>query len=137
MPGMKLLSGLPLDQIGHSPGRPQPGAVTQHLGAFFQPAPQLFQLGRQQPRLATGPTCLMQRTGSCFAPSLMPSTDRLPMNPQLSGDLALTQTPLEKSGSLESSPFQIIKVAFNAFWVTHAQKIARKPERVTILCDIQ
>ncbi len=137
MPGMKLLSGLPLDQIGHAPGRPQPGAIAQHLGAFLQSAPQLFQLGGQQPRLATGPTRLMQRTGSCFAPGLVPSTDRLPMNPQLSGDLALTQTPLEKSGSLEPPPFQIIKVAFNAFWVTHAQKLARKQEPVTILCDIQ
>jgi len=59
------------------------------------------------------------------------------MNPQPSGDLALTQTPLEKSGSLKSPPFQIIKVAFNAFWVTHAQKLARKPQHVTILCDTQ
>src|SRR5690349_10790523 len=109
MPWMKLLPGLPLDQISYAPGRPQPGAVAQHLGAFFQPAPQLFQLGRQQPRLATRPAGLMQRTGSCFAPGLVPSTYRLPMNPQLSGDLGLTQAPLEKSGSLESPPFQIIK----------------------------
>lgn len=137
MPGMKLLSGLTLDQIGHTPDGPDPGAVAQHLGAFFQSAPQLFQLGRQQPRLATGPAGLTQRTGAGFAPSLVPSTYRLPMNPQLSGDLALTQAPLEKSGSLEAPPFQIFKVAFNAFWITHAQKLAQKPNCVTILCDIQ
>lgn len=125
MPGMKLLSGLTLDQIGHAPGRPQPGPVAQHLGAFFQPASQLLQLGRQQPRLATGPAGLTQRTGAGIAPGLVPSTDRLPMNPQLPGDLALTQTPLEKSGSLESPPFQIIKVAFNAFRIAHAHRLPR------------
>ncbi len=137
MPGMKLLSGLTLDQIRHAPSRPQPGTVAQHLGTFFQPAPQLLQLGRQQPRPATSPAGLTQRTGACFAPGLVPPTDRLPMNPQLPGYLALTQTPLEKPGRLESPPFQVIKVAFNAFWVTHAPKLAQKPERVTILCDTQ
>src|SRR5512143_2906191 len=127
MPRMKLLSGLPLDQIRHAPGRPQPGTVTQYLGAFFQSATQVFQLGRQQPRLATGPACLKQRAGAFFAPCLVPSTYRLPMNLQPSGDLALTQPPLEKSGGLESPPFQIIKVAFNAFWVTHAQRLPQRP----------
>ena len=47
MPGVKLLSSLPLNQIGYAPSRPQPGTVTQHLAAFFQSATQLFQLGRQ------------------------------------------------------------------------------------------
>ena len=137
MPGVKLLSSSPLNQIGYAPGRPQPGTVTQHLGAFFQSATQLFQLGRQQPRLASGSTRLKQCLGSLFSPSLMPPTDRLSMNLQLSGDLALTKATVKESGGLKSSPFQSIKITLNAFWVTHAQKLAPKLTAVTILCEIQ
>jgi hypothetical protein len=134
---MKLLSSLPLNQIGYAPGCPQPGTVTQHLGAFFQSATQLFQLGRQQPRLATGSTRLKQCLGSLFSPCLVPSTDRLPMNLQLSGYLALTQASIKKSGGLKSSPFQSIKITLNAFWVTHAQRLTPKLIAVTILYEIQ
>ena len=137
MPGMKPLSGLPLNQIGHAPGRPQPGAVAQYLWAFFQAATQLVQLGGQQPRLATGSACLTQRAGAFFAPGLVPATDRLAMNSQPSGDLALTQAPVEKFGGLESPPFQIVKIAFNAFWVAHAQRLSQLLGCVTILCEIQ
>ena len=137
MPGMKLLSSLPLNQIRHAPGRPQPGTVTQHLGAFFQSATQLFQLGRQQPRLATRPTSLKQCPGSLFFPSLVPQTDRLPMNLQLSGYLALTQAPIKESSGLKSSSFQSIKITLNAFWVTHAQRLPPKLTGVTILCESQ
>jgi hypothetical protein len=137
MSGVKLLSSLPLNQIRHAPGRPQPGTVTQHLGAFFQSATQLLQLGRQQSRLATGPTGFKQCAGSLFFPSLMPPTDRLPVNLQLSGYLALTQTPIKESSGLKPSPFQSIKITLNAFWITHAQRLPPKLTGVTILCETQ
>ena len=137
MPGMKLFSSLPLNQIRYPPGGPQPSTVTQHLGTFFQSTTQLFQLGRHQPRLATGSACLMQRADSLFAPCLVPPTYRLPVNLQPSGYLALTQSSVEKLGGLESPPFQFIKIAFNAFWIAHAQRLARVPKIVTILCDTQ
>lgn len=137
MPGMKLLSGLALDQIGHTPGGPQPGAVAQHLRAFFQPAPQLFQLGRQQSWLATSPTGLTQRTATCFAPGLVPSTYRLPVNLKPARYLALAQAPVEKPSGLESPSFQFIEIAFNASWIAHAQRLALRLRRVTILCEAQ
>jgi hypothetical protein len=56
---MKLLPRLSLDQVGHTPGRPQAGAIAQHLGTLFQSAAQLIQLGGLQPRSTTGPTRLI------------------------------------------------------------------------------
>jgi hypothetical protein len=137
MPGMKLLSGLALDQIGHTPGGPQSGAVAQHLRTFFQPAPQLFQLGRQQSRLTTSPTDLTQRTAASFAPGSVPSTYRLPVNLKPSGYLALAQALVEEPGGLEPPPFQFSEIAFNAFWIAHAQRLPQDPGGVTILCDTQ
>ena len=123
MPRMKLLSGLPLNQIRHAPGGPQSGAVTQYLRPCFQSASQLLQLGRQQPGLATRPACLTQGTGTLFTPRLIPPTYRLSVNLQPSGYLALIQTSVEKPGGLESPPLQFIKIAFNAFWIAHAQRL--------------
>jgi hypothetical protein len=33
--------------------------------------------------------------------------------------------------------FQLIKIAFDAFGITHAQRLTQESIRVTILCDIQ
>jgi hypothetical protein len=134
---MKPLSGLPLDQIGHAPGRPQPRAVTQHLGTFFQSSAQFLQLPRQQPGFATGSGGLKERLGSLFPPRLVPPADRLAVDAQFAGHLALTEATIKESSGLESPPFQFIEIAFNAFWVAHAQRVARKLGLVTILCETQ
>ena len=134
---MKLLPRLSFDQVGDAPGCPQPGAISQHFRAFFESAAQPLQLFGQQPRFATGPTGFEQGLGSLFSPGLVPSTDRLPMDPQFARYLALTQATVEESGGLESPPFQAVEIAFYAFGVAHAQRLTRKPERVTILCDTQ
>ena len=56
---------------------------------------------------------LPQRAGAFFAPSLVPATDRLAMNFQRPGNLALAQASVEKSGGLESPSFQFFKIAFS------------------------
>ena len=120
---MKLLSSLSLDQIGHAPGRPQPSAIAQRFGTFFQSAAQLLPLRRQQPGFATSPASLEERLGPLFSPSLVPSTDRLTVNPQLAGHLALTAAAVKELSGFESPPFQVLEIAFNAFWVAHDPKI--------------
>ncbi len=120
---MKLLSCLSFDQIGHTPGRPQAGAITQDLGTFFQALTQLVQLRRQQARFAAGSPSLKKRLGSLFFPGLVPTTDRLPVNPQFPGHFPLTEAAVKQLGSSESPPFQIVEVSFNAFWVAHAQRL--------------
>ena len=134
---MKLLARLSFDQVGDATGCPQPGAISQHFRTFFESAAQLFQLLGQQPRFATGPTGFEQSLGSLFSPGLVPSTDRLPVDAQFAGDLALTQTTVEESGGLESPPFQGIEIALHAFWIAHAQTIAQVLTSVTILCETQ
>ncbi len=134
---MKLLPRLPLDQVGDTPSRPKRGAVSQYFRAFFEPAAQLLQLLGKQPRLAPGPTGFEQGLGSLFSPGLVPSTDRLPMDSQFAGYLALAQPAVEESGGPESPPFQAIEIALHASWIAHARTIARLFRSVTILCKSQ
>jgi hypothetical protein len=134
---MKLLTRLSLNQVCYPPGRPQRGTITQYLRAFFETVAQLRQLLGQQPRLAAGPTGFEQGLGSLFSPGLMPPTDRLPVNPQFPGNLALTQTTVEEFGRLESPTFQVVEITFYAFWIAHAQRLAREKGLVTILYERQ
>ena len=134
---MKLLSRLPFDQVGHAPGGPKCRAVSQDFRAFFEPAAQLLQLFGEQPRFAASSTSLEQGLGPLFSPGLVPSANRLPMDLQLARYLALTQPSVKESRRLETAPFQANEVAFYAFWIAHAQTIARALRRVTILCKRQ
>jgi hypothetical protein len=134
---MKFLPRLPFDQVGDAPGRPKRGAISQHFRAFFESAAQVLQLFGKQPRFATGPTGFEQGFGSLSSPGLVPPANRLPMDAQSAGYLALAQSTVEESGGLESPSFQAIKIALHAFWIAHAQTIARVSERVTILCKRQ
>jgi hypothetical protein len=119
---MKLLPRLSLDQIGHPPGGPQRSAIAQRLGTGFQTATEHFQLGRLQPGLTARSPSLAERLGSLLFPSLMPAADRLAVNPQSPGDLALMEASIKQPGGFEPPPFQFIKIAFNAWWITHARK---------------
>ena len=90
-----------------------------------------------QPGLTTGSRRFAKRLGSSLFPGLVPAADRLPVNSQTPGDLALMNTSVKKPGGPEASPFQFIKIPFNAFWITHAPSLAQKIRAVTILCEIQ
>jgi hypothetical protein len=125
MSGMKLLTGLSLDQVSHPPGRPQASAIAQHLRTLFQSMAQLLQLRGLQPRFPTSSASLKERLGSLFSPRLVPPTDRLAMNPKLPGHLSLTKATVKKSGGLESPPFQAIEIAFYTFWIAHDQRLSR------------
>ena len=134
---MKLLSRLPFDQVGNAPGCPKCRTVSKHFRAFFESAPQLLQLFGKQPWFAAGSTGLEQGFGPLFSPGLVPSANRLPMDLQFTGHLALTQPSVEEPRRLKSAPFQAIEVAFHAFWIAHAQTIAWVFRVVTILCNRQ
>jgi hypothetical protein len=67
----------------------------------------------------------------------MPTADRLAVNAQLPGDFPLMEAPVKKFGGSKPPPFQLCKITFDAFWITHAQKLARRIKRVTILCERQ
>src|SRR5436190_19878369 len=134
---MKLLTGLSLDQIGHPPRSPQPGAIPQRLGAFLQSSAQLLQLDRLQPGFAARPSGLLQRLDSLLFPSLIPAADGLAMNLQPPGDLRLTQAFVKQLSCFESPLFQLIKISCHAFWITHAQRLALTSTCVTILCEHQ
>ena len=122
---MKLLSRLPFDQVGHAPGGPKCCAVSQHFRAFFEPAAQLLQLFGKHSRFAPGSAGLEQGLSPLLSPGLVPSANRLPMDLQFAGYLALTQPSVKEPRRLETAPFQAIEVAFYAFWIAHAPTIAR------------
>jgi hypothetical protein len=134
---MKLLPRLSLNQIGHPPGGPQRSAIAQRLGAFFQAFTEFFQLDRLQAGLTACSCGLAERLGPLLFPGLMPAADRLAMNTQSPGDLALMDASIKKPGGFESSAFQFIKIAFDAFGITHARRLTPEVAIVTILCECQ
>jgi hypothetical protein len=120
---MKLLPRLSLDQIGHPPSGPERSTIAQRYGPGFQAFAELFQLHRLQARFTAHLCSLAERLGSLPLPSLVPAADRLAVNAQSPGDLSLMDAPIKKPGGFEPSPFQFIKIAFDAFWISHAQKL--------------
>jgi hypothetical protein len=47
------------------------------------------------------------------------------------------EASVKKSGGFKPPPFQLFKIAFDAFWITHAQIVTQRYKRVTILCECQ
>jgi len=137
MTGMKLLSSLPFDQIGHPPSGPQASAITQSFGACFQALAHLLQLLRVQARFAARASSLFESVGSVVQPGMMPTADRLAMDLEFARHLGLAQALVEELGGFEPPPLQLTKVAFNAFGITHAQRLSRESTDVTIFYDIQ
>jgi hypothetical protein len=121
MSWMKLLPSLSLDQIGHAPCSPKCGAITQGFGTFFQPLTQLLQLNWLQTGLTARPCRLNQCLGSLLLPGLVPTADRLAVNSQSSSDFPLMEALIKKPGGSKPSPFELFKITFDAFRVTHAE----------------
>jgi hypothetical protein len=67
----------------------------------------------------------------------MPPADRLAVHPQAPGYLALMDASIKEPSGFESPPFQFIKIAFDAFRITHARRLTRGTARVTIICESQ
>jgi hypothetical protein len=47
------------------------------------------------------------------------------------------EAPVKKFGGSKPSPFELFKITFDAFGITHAQKLPRSTKHVTILCERQ
>ena len=121
MSGMKLLPCLSLNQIGHPPCGPERSAITQRLGALFQPLAQLVELLGSQTGFAAGSSSFLERLGSLFFPGLVPAIDRLLMHAQLPRNLSLSDALLKQFGRLKPPYFQLVEITFNAFGVSHTQ----------------
>jgi hypothetical protein len=67
----------------------------------------------------------------------MPTANRLTVNAQSPGHFPLMAASVEKFGGFEPSPFELFKITFNAFRITHAQILAPRTDYVTILCELQ
>ncbi len=134
---MILLPSLSVHQIGHTLGRPQRSVVAQGFRTFLQDLAQFLQLDRLQTRFTASACRFAQRLGSVLFSSLMPPADRLAMHAQSSGDLALMEPSVKELGGLESRLFQFIKIAFNAFWISHARSLTLRTSPVAILCEMQ
>jgi len=112
---MKLLPSLALNQIRHARRGPKGGPVTQRFGTGLQALAQLRQLNRLQAGLTARPHRLNQGFRSLFLPGLMPSADRLAVNPQSPGHFPLMEALVKKPGGFKPSPFQLFKITLNAF----------------------
>ena len=134
---MKLLPGLPFNPIGHAPGRPQRGAISQRLRTLFQTFAQLFHLAGLQTRLASGARRFAKRPGALLFPGLMLPADRLAMHTPHRAT-SPGGRPVKESGSFEPPPFQFIKIVLDVFGMTHVGKLPNGISVATlILCDRQ
>src|SRR5215471_21037835 len=129
MTRMESLPRLALNEIGHPPGGPKSGTITQGLRTLLETAAQLFQLRRLKAWLTACASRLLERPCSVGFPTLMPSADRLPVHVELAGHLGLAQALVEEFGGFESPPFQLVKITFNAFGITHAPKSSMRTYR--------
>jgi hypothetical protein len=129
MVGMVSHSGLAFDHGGHALGRPEKSAKAVSFGTFFEGAFQLEQVFLAQAGLAPGPSGLPESLGTVGLPGFEPAAGRLPVDAHLPGDLGLAQSAVKELDGLETPSFQLrqlVGIAFNAFWITHAQSIAQK-----------
>jgi hypothetical protein len=129
MVGMVSHSGLAFDHGGHAPGGPKKGAKAVAFGTFFECAFQLEQALVAQAGLAPGPSGLAERLGAVGLPGFEPAVGRLPVDAHLPGDFGLAQSSVKELDGFETPSFQLGQlfcIAFNAFWITHAQRIAQK-----------
>ena len=137
---MVLDARQPLDDGGHAPGGPEQRAKVVGLGPFFEGVFQLAEVFVGEARLASGSPSLFESAGATVFPSVMPAADRLPMDADGAGDLGLAQAEVEKFDGLHAPPFQLCqlrRIAFDAFRISHAQRLAQGHKHVTILCRDQ
>jgi hypothetical protein len=118
---MKLLTCLPLNEIGHPPGSPQAGTVTQGLRPLLETTAQLLQLVGLQPGFTTRAAGFLESLSALSFPGLMPPADRLSMNLELAGHLSLAKALVKEFSGFKSPLFELLKIAFNAFGIAHAQ----------------
>jgi hypothetical protein len=122
-------SGLAFDHGGHALGRPEKCAKAVSFGTFFEGTFQLEQVLIAQAGLAPRPSGLPQSLGAVGLPGFEPAAGRLPVDAHLAGDLGLAQSSVKEPDGFETPSFQLCQlfcIAFNAFWITHAQRIAQK-----------
>jgi len=110
------------------------------FGTLFEGALQLAEVLVGQAGLASGSPGLFESADAMVLPSFMPTADRLPVDTYGAGDLGLARALVEKFDGLHAPPFQLCKlcrIAFYAFRITHAQRLAQGHKYVTILCRDQ
>ncbi len=117
-----------MDDGGHAPGGPEQRAKVVGFGPLFEGVFQLAEVLVGQAGLASGSPGLFERDRAMLLPSFMPAADRLPVDAYAAGDLGLAQALVEKFDGLHAPPFQLCqlcRIAFYAFRISHAQRIAQ------------
>lgn len=137
MTRMVLNAALLLDQLRHPAGGPQPGGVAQRLRAALQPTLHPPQIRWAEAGFPSCPSRLPQTGLASFSQLLGPAAHRLAVNPDLSSDFGLAQTPAQELSRLQSPSFQGIKITSHAAWVSHAPTLPQNRPNVTILYGSQ
>src|SRR5881409_3067938 len=109
---------------GRPAGGPQPAAIAQRLRTCFQPPADLLPLVLAQAGFAPGPPDLLERFGPLPFPGLMPAADRLAVHVQSPGHFRLAEAAAKEPSGFKPPLLQLVKIAFDAFGVTHAQTLA-------------
>lgn len=116
------VAALALDEVGHSPGGPKTGAISQDFGAFLKPPAQGVQLLRLEPGFASRAARLPEPGLAPLLPLLMPAARRFPGNPRLASHFGLAPAPVKEGGRTEPALFQLVEVALHTSRIAHAQE---------------
>ena len=73
MAGVVLQARLAFDKIGDPPRGPEPGAISQDFGSFFEAPAQGIQLFGLEPGFTSGPARLLESRFARLLPLLEPS----------------------------------------------------------------
>jgi hypothetical protein len=117
-------AGQLVDHLGHPRRGPQGRGKPVGLRAFFKGALQMAELAGSQTGFTPGTPGLFQSLASPACPSHEPAIGGLAVDAKFAGNFGLAQTPVKESGRRETTLFKLLKVPFDAFWITHAPKIS-------------
>jgi len=126
-----------LDQVRHPPRRPQTGFVTQSFRPALQPALDLLQIFRTQPRFASGPPRFPQTGQPGCLQLLGPAADRLPMGPDLPCHFGLMHSLLQQPRRPQAPLLQRLKVPSYSRRIPHGPTVAQTVRNVTIFFNAQ
>src|SRR5260370_792512 len=126
-----------LDQVRHSPRRPQTGFVPQSFRPALQPALDFLQLFDTQPRFASGPPRFAQTGDPGGLQLLSPAAHRLSMGSDLPRYFGLMDSLLQQPRRPQAPLLQRLKISPYSRSISHLRTIPQEVGNVTILCNTQ
>ena len=113
---------LALDEIGHAPGGPEAGAISQSVRASLQALHDALPVRVAELARPARPRRALQGFRATLLQLPRPAVHRLAMHPDPPRHLGLRQALLEQTRRLQASPLELHSIPFHSGWMSHAEE---------------